>query len=68
MKIFMMVVMPLITGGALADVLRRFGVRLPGMMGGRGGMFGGGRSSMMGGGLGGQGGVQGLMKMASMFM
>ena len=45
MKLFMLVIMPLITGGALADFLRRFGVRLP-----RGlekiipGMSGGGRS------------------------
>lgn len=69
MKLFMLVIMPLITGGALADILRRFGVRLPGGLqnmipGGRG------RSSSSFGGEGGMdaGGVQGLMKLAQMFI
>ncbi|KAI9818201.1 MAG: hypothetical protein M1827_000826 [Pycnora praestabilis] len=77
-KVFMLVIMPLVTGGALTSVLRQFGIRLPpslfgGMSGGRG--FGGSSSSFgsSGGGLmnsfgGGAGGVQGLMKMAQMFM
>ena len=65
----MLVIMPLITGGALADILRRFGVRLPGglqsMIPG-----GSGRSSSGFGGGGGMdaGGVQGLMKLAQMFI
>lgn len=67
----MLVVMPLITGGALANVLKQFGIRLPAglssVMGGRGG-FGassfGGRSDHRDGG----GGIQGLMKMAQMFI
>lgn len=43
MKVFMMVIMPLITGGALTKLLSQFGIRLPamfaGMAGGRGGEF-----------------------------
>ena len=70
MKLFMLVVMPLITGGALADILRRFGIRLPagmaGMMGGRG-RSGFGGSSMGGLGTGG-GGMGNLMGLAKMFM
>lgn len=30
MKVFMLVIMPLITGGALTGLLARFGIRLPG--------------------------------------
>ena len=68
MKLFMMVIMPLITGGALADILRRFGIRLPAGLqkmipGGRGGGgYSGGRSGLD------AGGVQGLMKLAQMFI
>ena len=70
MKLFMLVIMPLITGGALADILRRFGIRLPGglqnmLPGGRRGgysSYGGGTSGM------GAGGVAGLMKLAQMFI
>lgn len=29
MKVFMLVIMPLITGGALTGLLRQFGIRLP---------------------------------------
>lgn len=40
-KVFMLVIMPLITGGALTQLLSRFGIRLPvgleRMFGGRGG-------------------------------
>ena len=39
MKVVMMVIMPLITGGALTGILRRFGIRLPP---GMARMFGGG--------------------------
>lgn len=45
LKVFMLVIMPLITGGALTGLLRQFGIRLPhgvermfGAMGGMGGM------------------------------
>ena len=67
-KIFMLVIMPLITGGALADILRRFGIRLPASVqrmlpGGSHGGHGG-----RGGELGGAGGVEGLMKIAKMFI
>ena len=65
MKLLMMI-LPLLTGGALAGVLAKFGIRLP-----RGleNMVGGGRShSSMSGGFGGPGGVQGLMKLAQQFM
>ena len=65
----MMLLLPLLTGGALAGFLAKFGIRLPvslaGMMqGGAGGSHGyGGRSSGSG-----DGGVQSLMKMAQMFV
>ena len=72
MKLFMLVIMPLITGGALADLLKRFGVRLPQQfehlipgMGGRSssyGKFGGG------GGGGGANNIEGVMKIAKMFI
>ena len=66
MKLFMLVIMPLITGGALADLLKRFGVRLPrqfehlipGL---------GGKSSSYGGG-GGANNIEGVMKIAKMFI
>ena len=68
----MLVIMPLITGGALADILRRFGIRLPGPLQN---MLPGGRSSRSGSGFGGErpvgmegGSVQGLMKLAQMFI
>jgi len=45
MKVFMLVIMPLITGGALTGLLRKFGIRMPmgmtKMFGGMGGMMGG---------------------------
>jgi hypothetical protein len=60
-KVFFLVIMPLITGGALGALLKKFGLRLPGglqgiigMVGGRG--FGGG---------GGGGGVDGYVKTAT---
>lgn len=92
-KVFMLVLMPLLTGGALTKILSRLGVRMPagiesmfggagarGMGGGggigadgryysRGGArdFGGGSSLPgMGGGVGDS--VQGIMKLAGMFM
>lgn len=83
-KVFMLVIMPLLTGGALTKILSRLGVRLPSslanMVGGGGGGtdgryyshggardFGGGSSLPgMGGGVGNS--VQGVMKLASMFM
>ena len=42
MKVFMLVIMPLITGGALTGLLSRFGIRLPA---GLDRMFGGARGS-----------------------
>ncbi|MCJ1276850.1 hypothetical protein MMC21_004657 [Puttea exsequens] len=66
----LLLVLPLLTGGALAGVLAKFGVRLPrgleGMLGGRRGGSGiGGMGGM--GGMGG-GGVEGLLKVAKMFV
>ena len=76
-KVFMLVIMPLITGGALHNILKQFGIRLPAglssFMGASGlgrsgfpsiGDFGGGG----GGGGGGQGGIQSVMNIAKMFM
>lgn len=66
MKLLMML-LPLLTGGALAGILAKFGIRLP-----RGieKMMGGGRShsGMSPSGFGGSGGVQGLMKIAQQLM
>jgi len=63
----LMMILPLLTGGALAGILAKFGIRLPkgleGMVGGRGG-----HSGMGGSGFGGAGGVQGLVKIAQQFM
>lgn len=59
MKVFMLVIMPLITGGALTTLLAKFGIRLPAgvekMFGAAAGMSGG-----MGAGIGrdGRGGMQ----------
>jgi len=65
-----MMILPLLTGGALAGVLAKFGIRLPrgieGMIGGKhGGSSMGGIGGM--GGMGG-GGVEGMMKIAKMFV
>jgi hypothetical protein len=49
MKVFMLVIMPLITGGALTGLLAKFGVRLPG---GIEKMFGGASGGMGGMGVG----------------
>jgi len=68
-----LMILPLITGGALAGILKQFGIRLPPslskMMGGLGDGRGdfGGRSSGYGGG-GGEGGMQSMMRIAQMFM
>jgi hypothetical protein len=72
-KVFMLVIMPLLTGGALTGLLAKFGIRMPA---GLGKMFGSGaargamdlgRSGAAMGGLGslaaGMGGVAGLAKM-----
>ena len=58
MKVFMLVIMPLITGGALTGLLAKFGIRLPG---GLDKMFGGAKGGMGGGvgvGRGFDGGMQ----------
>jgi hypothetical protein len=49
MKVFMLVIMPLITGGALTGLLAKFGIRLPG---GIEKMFGAAAGGSMGGGYG----------------
>lgn len=69
----MLVVMPLITGGALHKLLRRLGVRLPTnisrLVGGFGSSRGGlGDHEDRFGNLGGDGGIQRIMKIAQMFM
>ncbi|QSZ30317.1 hypothetical protein DSL72_004839 [Monilinia vaccinii-corymbosi] len=56
-KVFMLVIVPLITGGALAALLKKFGVRLPGALdkmigGGTGGGYRGGFLGRGGGGNG----------------
>ena len=76
MKLLMMI-LPLLTGGALAGVLAKFGIRLPAgldkIVGGAVGSHGGGSLGGFGkmgsqfGGPGG-GGVEGFMKIAKMFV
>ena len=78
MKVFMLVVMPLITGGALHNILRKFGIRLPaGMFGAMGGSVGrnefgdsystsGGRGGLSD--LAGGASIQSIMKIAQMFL
>lgn len=76
-KVFVLVIMPLITGGALSGLLSRFGIRIPGglqkMFGGGAGMGRGRDGGMqferssyksegpLGGGLGGIGSALGGM-------
>ena len=77
----MLVVMPLITGGALHNILRQFGIRLPTALAG----FGAGNSFAGGSGFGGSsfggkggsfgdlgdmggGSLQSVMSIAKMFM
>ena len=70
----MLVVMPLITGGALHNILGKFGIRLPAGISRVMSSFGGGERGRFGerrGGfddLGGGRGVQSLMKIAQMFV
>jgi len=75
MKMFTLVVLPLITGGALTKLLSTVGIRLPaGLAALAGGMGRGGGGGGMGdalggiaGGMGG-GGVQAALGIAKMFM
>jgi hypothetical protein len=82
-KIFFMVVMPLISGGVLHNVARNFGISLPAMLRGSAGKSGGGgydsyygssgyeRESSGGGAaglMGNLGNVGSLLKMAQAFM
>ncbi|KAI9885888.1 MAG: hypothetical protein M1823_002313 [Watsoniomyces obsoletus] len=79
-KVFMLVIMPLLTGGALSGVLRKFGIVLPMGLSAGARMFGGGgggyhsysgssrRGGGFGGDLGGRGAVEGLMKLVQAFM
>ena len=69
----MLVVMPLITGGALHNILRKFGIRLPATMSRAVSSFGGGSGGFEDRGrgfsdLGGAGGVQSILKIAQMFI
>ena len=76
MKLLMMI-LPLLTGGALAGVLAKFGIRLPAgldkIVGGAAGRHGSGSFGGLGkmgsqfGGPGG-GGVEGFMKIAKIFV
>lgn len=80
-KVFVLVVMPLITGGALHNILKRFGIRLPASvssaMGGiasernayerYGGDFYGGRRENYSN-LGGGGALHSIMKIAQMLI
>ncbi|OAX83145.1 hypothetical protein ACJ72_02009 [Emergomyces africanus] len=78
LKVFFMVVMPLITGGVLQKLLAVVGVRLPPSLGGghgsgfKGGNGGAGLSGILGGGGGGGAGlgesVSGLVSLAKMFV
>ncbi|KAL8807507.1 MAG: hypothetical protein Q9182_000672 [Xanthomendoza sp. 2 TL-2023] len=71
-KVFMLVIMPLITGGALHNILRQFSIHLPAGLSSLVGGYGGGRgaydsmSSFSAGG--GEGGIQSVMNIAKMFM
>ncbi|KAI9800590.1 MAG: hypothetical protein M1833_003248 [Piccolia ochrophora] len=76
-KMFFMVIMPLISGGALAGVLKTLGIRLPrgmvgDMLGGRRGGFDDEFSSIGSGSglsnLGGGGGISSALKVVKMFM
>ena len=88
LKVFILVIMPLLTGGALTKILAQFGVRLPRGLeelvgGSRGGMRGyqkeryyarggardfGSGSSLPGMGAGMGQSLQGLLKVAKMFV
>ena len=72
LKVFMLVLLPLITGGALHNILRQFGIKLPAGLNGLIGGYGVGRGgydsmSSFGGGAG-HGGIQRAMNLAKMFM
>jgi hypothetical protein len=82
-KVFFLVVMPLVSGGALAAFAGQFGVKLPGFLSGRGARsvgegFGGGKGGFGGeglmeglgamGGMGGMGGAGALMGLAKAFL
>lgn len=70
----MLVLMPLITGGALHNILGKFGIRLPAGISRAMSSYGGGERGRFGerragfDDLGGGGGVQSLMKIAQMFI
>ncbi|OBT85413.1 hypothetical protein VE02_04818 [Pseudogymnoascus sp. 03VT05] len=80
LKVFMLVIMPLITGGALTGLLARFGIRLPaglaklaGLAGGKGGssferVSGRGGLEALGGMGGMMDGLGGVMKVAKLFI
>ncbi|KAK2825679.1 hypothetical protein FQN49_007472 [Arthroderma sp. PD_2] len=68
MKVFFLVIMPLITGGVLQKLLSTVGIRIPGLSAlskGGGGGGGGNRDPLSGEGI--AGGVSGLMSLAKAF-
>ena len=72
-KVFFLVVLPLITGGVLQKLLSMVGIRMPrslsGLMGKSGGSSGGyGGSGSSGGGEGLKDSVSGLVSLAKMFI
>ncbi|KAF2098934.1 hypothetical protein NA57DRAFT_76168 [Rhizodiscina lignyota] len=77
-KVFIFVIMPLISGGVLAGFARQFGIRLPAALAGKGaasaggGYYGsagyGGMSGGLSQGLAGGGALEGVMKIAKNFL
>jgi hypothetical protein len=71
-KVFLLVIVPLLIGGVLQKLLATIGIRLPqGLMGGMSGLSGnqGGLQGLGNAGSGGLGGsVQSLMNIAKMFL
>ncbi|KAI4171273.1 MAG: hypothetical protein LQ343_004350 [Gyalolechia ehrenbergii] len=71
-KLFFLVIMPLLTGGALHNILRQFGIRLPAGLSSMMSGYGGSRSNFSSlssfDGDGSEGGIQSAMRIAKMFM
>lgn len=65
MKVFFLVILPLITGGVLQKLLSSVGIRIPGLSALSKGGGGGSRDPFSGEGL--AGGVSGLMSLAKAF-
>lgn len=66
MKVFFLVILPLITGGVLQKLLASVGIRIPGLAAlSKGGGGGGSHDPLSGEGI--AGGVSGLMSLAKAF-